>query len=156
VSRNKLENKPHLLVQTSSLDKFCNLVFARLIGIRLPDFIQRYQLLCTLHNSLDIYAALSEPVHQFLYPRLHALSAARVAQRLERVVHPGCIHLRTDGFENNCQEHGRDGDDMRCVEEWEIGKVVVVDDGPCQCVLLLRQLELGLHFCEAAVRVVEN
>lgn len=117
-----------LFIEPSGLDKLRNLIFARLIGIRFPDLVQRYELLRAFDDSLYVDITFSEPVNQLLYPCLHALSASGVAERLERVVHAGCVHLRADRLQDDCEEHCGNSDDMRCVQKGQIGKIVVVDD----------------------------
>jgi hypothetical protein len=120
-------------VQPSSLDKLRNLIFARLIRVRLPDLIQRYKLLRALHNSLHVHRALCKPVHKLLDSVLRSLrSAPRVTEGLESVGHACGVHLEPalGRLEDDSEEHCGNGNHVWCMEEGKVCEVVVVDDGP--------------------------
>jgi hypothetical protein len=56
-------DNPLSFVEPSCFDELCNLIFACLISVRLPDLVKRYKLLRALNNSFNIDVALCKPVH---------------------------------------------------------------------------------------------
>nr|POE62390.1 hypothetical protein CFP56_68764 [Quercus suber] len=140
---------------------------------RLPHLVQTDELLRRIHHGVHVHPALRQPLHhlgdlgagafQPREPAQRRLGHAR-AQRgrvLLRGLDPRGRRVRSGnmpdgGTQDDGEKDGGDGDDVRGVQQREVGVVAVVDDGLGELGLVGSQSEGALQLSEDAVRVVQD
>ena len=134
------------LIQPSGFDEPRNLLFVRLLAVLLPQLVQGDDFLRAVDDRLDVNLALREPADEVLDLELLRVrvcpggggGGVGVGDVLgrgcggKRAGESGCSGCRglqaaVGGVERESEKDGSHGDDVRGVQEGEIGEIVIVD-----------------------------